>query len=471
MNNTPDTSDLEKNYLESLDYLYTFVDFSMTRNFQYTPENYNLERVQKFMKLLGDPHLTYPVIHVAGTKGKGSTAAMIASALHASGLKVGFYTSPHLQEFTERIQVDGVEISRQDFIDLLERIKPVIARMEQPPTFFDLTTGMAFLYFSMKKADVAVVEVGLGGRLDSTNVVTPLVSVITSLSMDHMAVLGDTLAKIAYEKAGIIKPGRPVVSSPQRDDAAKVIREVSTEKGARLVKVGEDYLFSALEHSLDGQSLLVWPKESQEQVNHFLEGGAIPKDAVELSIPLLGFHQVQNASTAYATLQVARQEGLAIDEGAIQRGFRQVIWPGRFEILQRRPFLIVDSAHNRDSALRLRLALDDYFPGKQVVLIFGASEDKDIYGMLEELLPRIKRVLATQSFHPRAAHPEQLVALCHRLGRPAWAVAPVENALETALEFAEKEDSVVVAAGSLFIAAAVRAAWREREYHLHMAAG
>ena len=466
MTNIPDTPDLETQFQQALEYLYTFVDFSMTRNFQYTPENYNLVRVEKLMKLLGNPERAYPVIHVAGTKGKGSTAALIASAYKAAGLKVGFYSSPHLQEFTERIQINSMDIPRQDFIDLVEELKPVITRLEQPPTFFDLTTGMAFQYFAANKVDVAVIEVGLGGRLDSTNVVTPLVSVITSLSMDHMAVLGDTLAKIAREKAGIIKPGHPVVSSPQHDESIWVIREAANDRGSRLVQVGEDYLFSSGDHSLQGQSLLVWRKEDQELVNGYLEGGEKPARAVELTIPLLGFHQVQNASTAYAALQVARQEGLAISEEAIRAGFQNVVWPGRFEILQQNPYLVVDSAHNRDSALRLRQALDDYFPGKPAIFIFGASEDKDLQGMLEELLPRVKRVLATQSFHPRAAHPDQLVKLCHRYGRPAWAVVPVEKALDLALDYAQKEDAVVIAAGSLFIAAAVRAAWKERTFQL-----
>ena len=385
-----------------------------------------------------------------------------ASALIAAGYKVGIYTSPHMLEFTERIRVGDVDISKGDFVDLVEEFKPVIARLEQPPTFFEITTSMAFLYFARQKVDAAVIEVGLGGRLDSTNVVSPLVSVITSLSMDHMAVLGDSLAKIAFEKAGIIKKGRPVVLSPQRDEAARVIREAASERGSRLTQVGEDYLFSAGNHSLDGQSFLVWRKEDQERVSDYLENGGDLAGGVEMFTPLLGYHQVQNAATAYAALQVARAEGLDISEEAIRLGFQNVVWPGRFEILQKAPFLVIDSAHNRDSALRLRLALDDYLPGKEVILIFGASEDKDIQGMLEELLPRVKRVIATESIHPRAAEAAQLVAISHRYGRPARAALPVEKALELALETAQKEDAAVVAAGSLFIAAAVKTAWQER---------
>jgi dihydrofolate synthase / folylpolyglutamate synthase len=462
MKDTQYMPDIAVRYQELLDYLYTFVDYSLTRNFQYTPEKFNLVRMEELLHLLGDPHRAFPIIHVAGTKGKGSTAALVASALSAAGYKVGIYTSPHLQEFTERIRLGGADLSKKEFVDLVEELKPVIARLEQPATFFELTTAMAFLHFARNQANVAVIEVGLGGRLDSTNVVTPLVSVITSLSMDHMAVLGDSLAKIAFEKAGIIKPGRPVVLSPQRDEAARVIRDVAAERGAHLTQVGSDYLFSAGEHSLEGQTFLVWRRDDQQKVNEFLEGGTNLAGGVELFTPLLGYHQVQNAATAYAALQVAREEGLAISEDAIRRGFRDVIWPGRFEILQRSPFLVIDSAHNRDSALRLRLALDDYLPGKPVVLIFGASEDKDIQGMLEELLPRVKRVIATESIHPRAAEAEGLVSVCHRYGRPAQAVLPVEKALELALEIGQKEDVAVVAAGSLFIAAAVKTAWQEQ---------
>ena len=449
-------------YQETLDYLYTFVDYSLTRNFRYTPGRFNLSRMENLLHLLGDPHRSCPVIHIAGTKGKGSTAALIANVLKSSGLRVGFYTSPHLQEFTERIQIDGCEISRQEFVDQVEKIRLVIASLEQPATFFELTTALAFCYFAANRTDVAVIEVGLGGRLDSTNVVDPLVSVITSLSMDHMAVLGDTLEKIALEKAGIIKPGRPVVSAPQREDAATVIEQTAMERGSRLVQVGEDYLFAAGEHSLDWQKFLIWRKKDQETMDHFFDDGGTLSVGHEFQTPLLGFHQIQNAATAYAVIQVAREEGLPVSEDAISAGFKSVIWPGRFEVLQRSPLLIIDSAHNRDSALRLRLTLDDYLPGMPAILVFGASEDKDISGMLQELLPRVTRMIATQSIHPRAAEAENLVTIAHRLGCPAKAALPVEKALDLALEYAVKEQAVVIAAGSLFIAAAVRTAWQEK---------
>lgn len=453
----------EIQYQEALDYLYSFVDYSLTRNFRYTADKFDLGRMRELMALSGDPQNRYPVIHVAGTKGKGSTAAIIASALQAAGLRVGFYTSPHLQDYCERIQVNRAQISHEDFTALVAEIKPLVAQVEQLTTF-ELTTALGFLYFARQSCDVAVIEVGLGGRLDATNIVDPLVSVITSLSMDHMNVLGDTLAKIAFEKAGIIKPGRPVVLAPQREEARVVVERVAEERQSPLVRVGQDYLFAPWTHSLDGQTLMVWRAEEQAMVDQFVEsGGQIPWEPLRLRIPLLGYHQVQNAATAYAALQVARESGLPVSDAAVREGFAGVVWPGRFEVLQRSPMLVIDSAHNRDSALKLRLTLDDYLPGKGVILLFGASEDKDIEGMFEELIPRVRRVIATQSVHPRALSAEQLVTLAHQFGCPAQEVTPVEDALKTALQLAAQDESVVVAAGSLFIAAAVRSAWLEQQ--------
>lgn len=451
--------EIEIAYQEALDYLYSFVDHSLTRNFRNAPEQFDLGRMHTLMRLLGDPHHRYPVIHIAGTKGKGSTGAMIASALDAAGLKTGFYTSPHLQDYCERIQVNLQNLSHAGFVQLVETIKPFVAQVERITTF-EITTALAFLQFARERVDVAVVEVGLGGRLDATNVVKPLVSVITSLSMDHMNVLGDTLAKIAAEKAGIIKPGRPVVSSPQLLEARQVLEQVAAERNAPLTTVGKDVLFAPQSHTLNGQSLLVWRADEQAMVDQYIEsGGQTPWEAVRLRIPLLGYHQVQNAATAYTALQIARREGLPVSESAIRDGFNRVRWPGRFEILQRQPLLVVDSAHNRDSALKLRLALDDYLPGKAVILIFGASEDKDIEGMFDELMPRVRQVIATQSVHPRAVESDRLVELAHRYGVPAHACVPVEKAVESALDLAIRGEAAVVATGSLFIAAAVRDVW------------
>jgi dihydrofolate synthase/folylpolyglutamate synthase len=453
--------EVDRNYQEALDYLYSYVDYSLTRTMRYAAENFNLDRVNALLHLLGAPQLKYPVIHVAGTKGKGSTSAMMASALKAAGYKVGFYTSPHLADYCERIQINGVSISHERLVAMVEEIKPFVDQVEKLTTF-EITTALGFWYYAQEGVDVAVVEVGLGGRLDATNVVWPLVSVITSLSMDHMDVLGDTLAKIAIEKAGIIKEGRPIVLSPQREEARLAVTRVAEERHAPMTLVGQDYLFAPWAHSLSGQSLLVWPAADQPLVDQFIESaGRENWEPLRLTLPLLGHHQVENAATAYAALQVARAEGLNISDASIIEGFSKVNWPGRFEVLRRSPLFIVDSAHNRNSALKLRQAIDDYLPGQPVILIFGASEDKDVKGMFAELLPRVRQVIATESVHPRAMKAEELVGLAHRFGCPAQKIVPVEAAVEHALNLAGDEFAIV-AAGSLFVAAAVREIWGSR---------
>lgn len=454
--------DVETEYQASLDYLYSFVDYSLTRNLRYSPEKFDLARMEALMERLGHPERQYPVIHVAGTKGKGSVSVMCASALRAQGYRTGFYTSPHLHEYTERIQIDGQSIAKHELVELVGEIKPHVTAIEHLTTF-EITTALAFMYFARQKVGAAVIEVGLGGRLDATNIVYPLVSVITSLSMDHMNVLGDTLALIAAEKAGIIKPGRPVVMSPQNNEARLVVERIAAERGSRLVEIGRDTHYGPLYHSLDSQTLMVWNSKDQPLMDDYLESAYTSVwQPTRLQIPLLGYHQVENAATAYETLQVARFEGLELSEEAIFNGMANVHWPGRFEVLNRKPMIIVDSAHNRDSALKLRLAIDDYLPGKPVVLLFGASEDKDINGMFAELLPRVRQVVATQSIHPRAMDANKLVELAHQFGMRAQAVIPLEQAMETALALAG-EDAVVVATGSIFIAAAVREVWQKME--------
>jgi len=451
--------DFEKAYQETLDYLYSFVDYSLTRSFRYSPEKFDLGRMRSFMELLQQPQETYPIIHVAGTKGKGSVTALCAGALHAAGYRVGQYTSPHLQDYAERIQIDGQPIPHTDLVALVEQIKPLLGKIPDLTTF-EITTALGFLYFARQGVDAAVIEVGLGGRLDATNIVVPEVAVITSISYDHTAILGETLTEIAGEKAGIIKPGVPVVVSPQKDEACLAIERVAAERGAPLVQIGQDYLFAQLAHSLNGgQSLLVWPASEQPLVDAFIESGGLQEwEPTRLTLPLLGYHQVENAATAYGALQTARSRGLAVSETAIREGFANVNWPCRFEVLQRDPPVVVDSAHNRDSALKLRLALDDYFPGYPVILIFGASEDKDVNGMFAELMPRVRQVIATRSYHPRAVDPEELVELAHRFGRPAKMVETVEDSLEEAIHAAGGE-AMILAAGSIFIAAGARNAW------------
>ncbi len=435
-------TDIEVEYQETLDYLYSFVDYSLTRSLRYSPEKFDLGRMCALMEDLGNPHKGYPVVHVAGTKGKGSTAAMIASVLQAAGYKVGFYTSPHLIDFAERIQIDRQPIQHADLVRMVKILKPSVERIERLTTF-ELTTAAAFLYFWKEKVDIAVIEVGLGGRLDATNVVDPLLAVITSLSLDHTNVLGDTLDKIAYEKGGIIKPGKAVVVSPQKDEALAVLEEIAQRCNARMILVGRDYAFRMISHDTSGQSFEVLDVSSPE------------RGWTQLRIPLLGRHQVENACTAYAALRELEKMGLTIGDEAVYDGFSQVAWQGRFEILTRDPFIVLDSAHNRDSAAKLRAAVDDYFPGADVVLVFGASEDKDVAGMFAELLPRMDRVVLTQSVHPRAMDADQLLEMAAPYNLPAETVVPLEKAVDRALEAAQGQ-KVILFTGSLFVVAGAR---------------
>lgn len=448
-------------YQETLDYLYSFVDYSLTRAFRYSPDKFELGRMREFMEYLGRPHHAYPIIHVAGTKGKGSVSAMCANALRRAGYRVGLYTSPHLQDYAERIQLDGQPIPHGDLIELVQEIKPHLDKGTKLTTF-EITTALAFLYFAQQGATAMVAEVGLGGRLDATNVVTPVVSVITSISYDHTEILGETLAAIAGEKAGIIKPGIPVVLAPQKGESRQVIESVAAERSAPVTLIGRDYLFAPLSRSLDGQSLLLWSAAEQGLIDAYIEsGGLMEWEPTRLTIPMLGYHQVENAATAYAALQVAGTKGLTVTDGSIREGFGETVWPGRFEVLQLHPPVVIDSAHNRDSALRLRLALDDYFPGRPVILVFGASEDKDVEGMFAELMPRVHQLIVTRSIHPRSMEPERLLELGRRFGRPVKAVPAVEEALAEALVLA-KDDAMVMVTGSIFVAAGARRTWYNR---------
>ena len=435
--------DTESHYQAALDYLYSFVDYSLKHASELAKADFNLERMYALMAELGNPQNAYPTIHVAGTKGKGSVSALCASALRAAGYRTGLYTSPHLLDFCERIQVDGQPISHAALADLVDEIKPAVARVPKLTTF-ELTTALGFLYFARQNAGAAVIEVGLGGRLDATNVITPRVSVITSLSYDHTAVLGETLTLIAGEKAGIIKPGVPVVSSPQQEEALRVLEKVSVERRCELTLIGREITFEILSQSLEGQTFLIKKAESGEPI--------------QFSIPLLGAHQVQNAATAYAALKTA---GLNVSDDAIRQGFAGVRWPGRFEIAQREnPTVIFDSAHNQDSFEKLSATLAAYFPGRKVTLIFGVSEDKHLLAMLAAIQPLLARVIVTRADHPRALEPEKIIETARQLGVKLEAVAPVETALKRALDLSQKDGSIVVSAGSMFVTAEVYSAWQ-----------
>jgi dihydrofolate synthase/folylpolyglutamate synthase len=427
----------------ALDYLYSFIDYGRERTYRYSPEVFDLGRVRRLLGMLGDPQDSFPSVHIAGTKGKGSVAAMMEACYRASGYRTGLYTSPHLIRFTERIRVNGEEIAEPDLVRLVERLKQVAPEIPQISTF-ELTTALAFMHFAERNVNLGVIEVGLGGRLDATNVITPAVCVITSLSYDHTHLLGNSLSEIAGEKAGIIKRGVPVVVAPQQTEAEQAIRSIAEQRGAPLHLVNRDWHYAAEERSLTGQTFRVWR-----------EAGDAP---VQLSIPLLGHHQVQNGCTAYVALQLAAEGGLPIGLEAIRVGLSNVQWAGRFHVLSVAPTVVLDSAHNRDSALQLRIALDDYFPGRPVRMVFGASSDKDVRGMLLELSPRVSRVILTQADHPRAERSGALAEQVRSFGRPVEVVVPVAEALRIAMQDLE-EDEVVLVTGSIFVVGSALAAW------------
>ena len=427
------------NYHEAINYILSFTDYEKLPASLYMAASFDLRRMAELLERLGNPHLASPAIHIAGTKGKGSTAAMIASALSAAGYRSGLYTSPHLHTFRERITIDGEMIAEEEFSVLAERLQPEIDEVNRRHNYgeittFEILTALAFACFSGQRVDFQVLEVGLGGRLDATNVVTPRLAVITSLSLDHAEVLGDSLAKIAGEKAGIIKPGAVVVSAPQPGEAAEVIREVCDRNGASLIEVGRDITWKKLTSNMAGQSFEVRGK----------------KGSYQLAIPLIGGHQLENAAVAVAAL-----EALAIGAEDMARGLAQVRWPGRLEMLRDKPLFLVDGAHNADSARRLREAIEEYLNFDRLILIAGASSDKDIAGMLGELAPISSLIVVTRSRHPRALAPALILDEMERQGVKGELAESVSSAAERALAVAGPDD-LICATGSLFVAAEAR---------------
>ena len=434
-------ANIKSEYDQTLDYLYSFVDYSLTRQLRYSPEKFNLDRMKALMLKLGDPQFKYPVIHIAGTKGKGSTAVFIASVLQSAGYKVGLYTSPHLHDYVERIQVNRVPISHEGLVEEVNVLKMYLPDIPEITTF-EITTAIAFRYFEENNVDIAVIEVGLGGRLDATNIVNPLVSVITSLSYDHMNVLGDTIEKIAFEKAGIIKKNHPVVVAQQvYKQTYDELRKIAKERNSPYIQIDQKLSILTKSHSLEGQEF-----EIRELAN--------PGKGKTYHIPLLGFHQIQNAATAYCVLTEIEGMGFSIGLKDIQQGFKNANWPCRFELIKKKPLIIVDSAHNGDSAQKLSSTVRDYLANRQITLIFGASEDKDIKAMFTSLLPISDVIIMTKSVHPRAMEPKQLQDIAREMGRESYSTESIEKAIDLALGI--KNNNVILVTGSIFVAAAAK---------------
>ena len=439
MNGRVDKS-TDARYQQALDYIYSFVDYEREprlRDAMY----YDLRRMDELLARLGNPQHKARSIHITGTKGKGSVAAMIASGLIASGYKTGLYTSPHLLTFNERIRIDNELISDERVANLIDRLKPEIEAVNEKATYgrlttFEIMTALSFACFAQEGADFQVIEVGLGGRLDATNVILPEVSIITSISFDHTEVLGNTLTSITTEKSGIIKRGCPVVTSPQADEVMRVIEKTCLTQNSPLIKVGKNINWESLGFTSDRQSLRVKGRLG----------------SYDLTIPLLGEYQLENAATAVATLELLMEKGFHISNDAVVTGLAQVNWPGRLQVLRREPLLVVDGAHNPYSAGKLREALKQYFEFKHAILIIGTSSDKDIAGIISELVPLFSKVIVTRSIHPRAMAVATLVAEFRKYGIKAKATEDILSALRLALSLAGKKDLICVT-GSLFVVA------------------
>jgi dihydrofolate synthase / folylpolyglutamate synthase len=429
-------------YRDTLAYLYSYTNYERLGMPKYTMAHYDLDRIRSLLGRLGNPHHKFKSLLIAGTKGKGSTAAFAESMVRAAGCRTGLYTSPHLHCFRERIRIGGDLVSEEDVVRLTEYIKPHLASIDGL-TAFEVITAIAFHAFAEAGVEVAVLEVGLGGRLDATNVTDPSVAVITSISYDHTQLLGDTLSMIAREKAGIIRPGALVVSAPQVPEAMTMIEEICEGRHASLVVVGEEgYRWLEGRATLHGQSF-------ELQGERFW-------------IPLLGRHQIANAVTAWAAMDGLQQRaGLSVPVSARRQGLRTTTWPGRLEILGHHPYVVVDSAHNGDSANKLHVALRDFFPGRRLVLVFGASGDHPFADALSELLPGAHQVFVTRSRHPRAAAPEMLSQAVSRLGHNATVTSEVPQAIEAALANAQPNDLICIT-GSIFTVADAQEYWCQR---------
>jgi dihydrofolate synthase/folylpolyglutamate synthase len=399
---------------------------------------------------LDDPHKRLRILHVAGSKGKGSTSAMLASVLRRAGYRVGLFTSPHLCRVEERFQVDGQPISAPELTTLLNEVRSALApRSSKPlmPTFFEVATAVGLLHFVRRRVDAAVLEVGLGGRFDSTNVCLPAVALITSISFDHTRQLGNRLASIAREKAGIVKPGRPAVSGATAPEARTVIEQVCRQRGAPLHQLGRDFHYAY-------ETGRVTPS-----------GGSPPRVRVTtwkrswpaLELGLLGEHQAANAAVAIACMEQLRAEGWHLPDAAVAAGLAEVSWPARMEVVGRRPLVVLDCAHNVASAEALVETLRNTFPPGRRLLVFAGSGDKDLAGMFRVLAPHFAHAFLTRFVHnPRALAPEQLAELLRANGSLAATVCPTPAAALEAARAAAGPDDLICITGSVFFAGEMR---------------
>jgi dihydrofolate synthase/folylpolyglutamate synthase len=410
-------------YQQALDYLYGLEKFGMI---------FGLTQEERILKAIGNPHKEIQAIHIGGTNGKGSTAAMMSSILQREGYRVGLYTSPHLVRFTERIKVNGKEIEGEEVAALTGWMRNVVeaAGITPPFTFFDFTTAMAFYYFKEKLVDLAILEVGLGGRLDSTNVVDPLISIITNIAKDHEEYLGKSILKIAQEKAGIIKKGKPLITAATQPSVLGLFSKACREMGSPYSRVGKQFRYLRAE---DGSF-------DYEGLNRKLWG---------IHLNLKGFHQIINATTALGAMEVLEESGYRVSTEAMIDGLREVDWPGRLEMVSSSPKVILDGAHNPAGAFVLKEFLEKEFQYGRLILLIGIMKDKDIRSMLHLLAPLADHIILTRPHTDRATPPSLLKRALGQNGKKAEIAEDLKEAIERGLSLTRKEDLLCIT-GSLY---------------------
>ncbi|MPQ33063.1 bifunctional folylpolyglutamate synthase/dihydrofolate synthase [Clostridium estertheticum] len=420
-----------------------------------------LDRTEKLLELLGNPHKKLKCIHIAGTNGKGSTSAMVSSILVEAGYKVGSYISPFIEEFEERIQINNKNISKDDLSDIITEVSKAVEKVVElgyiNPTEFEIITCAGFLYFYKNNIDFAVIEVGLGGRLDSTNVITPILSIITSISLDHTLILGDTLEKITYEKAGIIKKGVPVVVYPQEKQSYDVIEKKCREKKCQLIKVPRD-------------SAVYLGKENLKQVVSALMEGKVPynhnaitqkieiktlNNDYSIDLALLGKHQLLNCSVAVHAIEALIGQGVIISKDNIIAGLINVVWPARLEVMNRRPLVVIDGAHNIDGIKNLTESIDMYFNYNKIILILGILADKQVEEMIKTIVPKVYRVITVTPHSERAELSEELKVQVEKYTSKCESIEDYELAYKKALSYCEDDDLLLVS-GSLYMVGDMR---------------
>ena len=431
------------NYLDAVEFIDSFTNYEKSLSLQY-PENFKLDRMRRLAKELGNPQNAYECVIIAGSKGKGSTAAILSSILRMENLRVGFYSSPHLVNLRERIQVNGLMINEIRFADTMTYIKKTLEDVSwrrNPPTYFEILTVAAFLYFKEMKIHVAVLEVGLGGLYDSTNIANAQVVGLTPISLEHTDKLGKTLSKIAVQKCGIIKDREIVVSAPQTPEVDAVIQKAAVEHEAHLLRVGKEIRLFTREYSEEFQSF---------------DLKAVFGNFYDLELKLLGKHQMDNAAVAVGlakSLEVKTR--LKITDNAIRQGLVDARWPGRLEKIGNNPLVILDGAQNVDSAKKMLAGIKRHFQFEKLFLVLGVSSDKDLGGILSELMPDAHILIATQSKSPRALPTSAIVEHAKEFGKEILSQPSPAEALEKAKSLASPNDLIVVT-GSLFVVGEVK---------------